>query len=550
MSAGADALRAELARAARTLGAPADVAPLLERPRDPAFGDWATNIAMVLSKPLGRKPRELAQQLIESMDRAAAGLASAEIAGPGFINFRLSTDTVANGITALVAAGDGFGRSDAGAGRSVVVEFVSANPTGPLHVGHGRQAALGDTISALLEWTGWRVSREFYYNDAGAQIDNLALSTQARIRALNGAPLAIPEGGYHGAYIAEIAERYVAAHPQDARGSDLDAVRRFAVQELRKEQDRDMQAFGVGFDTYYLESSLYADGRVEKTVQELVASGRTYEKDGALFLSTTAYGDDQDRVMRKSAEKGNGYTYFVPDVAYHETKWERGFRRAINVQGADHHSTVTRVRAGLQALNIGIPADYPEYALHQMVTVLKGGEEVKLSKRAGSYVTVRELIDEVGRDAVRYFFLMRKGDSQLSFDVDLARSQSEENPVYYIQMAHARLAGIFRVGGIDAANIATDVDFSVLALPQETELMKALLDFPVLVAGAAEALEPHRVATYLHDTAGRIHHWYHAAHVLNEPEPITRARLLLARAAQIVVRNGLTMLGISAPDRM
>ena len=550
MSAGAEALRAELARAARTLGAPADVAPLLERPRDPAFGDWATNIAMVLSKPLGRKPRELAQQLIESMDRATAGLASAEIAGPGFINFRLSTDTVATGITALVAAGDAFGRSSAGEGRPVVVEFVSANPTGPLHVGHGRQAALGDAISALLEWTGWRVSREFYYNDAGTQIENLALSTQARIRALSGAPPAIPEGGYHGAYIVEIAERYVAAHPQDAQGSDLDAVRRFAVQELRKEQDRDMQAFGVSFDTYYLESSLYADGRVEKTVQELVASGRTYERDGALFLSTTAYGDDQDRVMRKSAEKGGGYTYFVPDVAYHETKWERGFQRAINVQGADHHSTVTRVRAGLQALNIGIPTDYPEYALHQMVTVMKGGEEVKLSKRAGSYVTVRELIDEVGRDAVRYFFLMRKGDSQLSFDVDLARSQSEENPVYYIQMAHARLAGIFRVGNIDAARVATDVDFSVLALPQETELMKALLDFPALVAGAADALEPHRVATYLHDTAGRIHHWYHAAHVLNEPEPLTRARLLLARAAQIVVRNGLTMLGISAPDRM
>ena len=550
MSAGAEALRAELARAARTLGAPADVAPLLERPRDPAFGDWATNIAMVLSKPLGRKPRELAQQLIESMDRATAGLASAEIAGPGFINFRLSTDTVATGITALVAAGDAFGRSSAGEGRPVVVEFVSANPTGPLHVGHGRQAALGDAISALLEWTGWRVSREFYYNDAGTQIENLALSTQARIRALSGAPPAIPEGGYHGAYIVEIAERYVAAHPQDAQGSDLDAVRRFAVQELRKEQDRDMQAFGVSFDTYYLESSLYADGRVEKTVQELVASGRTYERDGALFLSTTAYGDDQDRVMRKSAEKGGGYTYFVPDVAYHETKWERGFQRAINVQGADHHSTVTRVRAGLQALNIGIPVDYPEYALHQMVTVMKGGEEVKLSKRAGSYVTVRELIDEVGRDAVRYFFLMRKGDSQLSFDVDLARSQSEENPVYYIQMAHARLAGIFRVGNIDAARVATDVDFSVLALPQETELMKALLDFPALVAGAADALEPHRVATYLHDTAGRIHHWYHAAHVLNEPEPLTRARLLLARAAQIVVRNGLTMLGISAPDRM
>jgi arginyl-tRNA synthetase len=432
----------------------------------------------------------------------------------------------------------------------VVVEFVSANPTGPLHVGHGRQAALGDAISALLDWTGWRVSREFYYNDAGVQIENLARSTQARVRELRGAPLQIPEGGYHGEYIAEIAQRYVAEHPEDAQGDDLDALRRFAVQALRREQDLDMQAFGVAFDTYFLESSLYEDGRVEATVRALVERGKTYEKDGALFLRTTEYGDDQDRVMRKSAEKGNGYTYFVPDVAYHVTKWERGFARAINVQGADHHSTVTRVRAGLQALDIGVPADYPEYVLHQLVTVLRGGEEMKISKRAGSYVTVRDLIDEVGRDAVRYFFLMRKGDSQLSFDVDLARSQSEENPVYYVQMAHARLSGIFRVGGIDPAGIATDVDFAQLALVEETELIKALLDFPALVAGAAEALEPHRVATYLHDTAGKVHLWYHKAHVLNEPEPLTRARLLLARAAQIVLRNGLSMLGIGAPERM
>ncbi len=550
MSAGADALRAELARAARSLGAPSEVVPLLERPRDPAFGDWATNLAMVLAKQLGQKPRDLAARLIEAIDREKAGLASSDIAGPGFINFRLRADTVANGITALVEAGDQYGRTSMGAGRSVVVEFVSANPTGPLHVGHGRQAALGDAIASLLAWTGWRVSREFYYNDAGAQIENLAVSTRARVRELGGRPLEIPEGGYHGAYIAEIAERYVAEHPEDRTGENADALRRFAVAELRKEQDLDMQAFGVEFDTYYLESSLYDDGRVEGTVAALVGVGKTYEKDGALFLCTTQYGDDQDRVMRKSAEKGSGYTYFVPDVAYHVTKWERGFTRAINVQGADHHSTVTRVRAGLQALGVGIPEGYPEYALHQMVTVMRSGEEVKLSKRAGSYVTVRDLIDEVGRDAVRYFFLMRKGDSQLSFDVDLARSQSEENPVYYIQMAHARLSGIFRVGGIDPATIATEVDFSLLSLPEEVELMKALLDFPSLVAGAAEALEPHRLATYLHDTAGKTHLWYHKAHVLNEPEPVTRARLLLARAAQIVLRNGLAMLGISAPERM
>ena len=551
MSAGVDALRAELARAAERLGAPVGVEPVIERPRDPAFGDWATNLAMVLARPLGQKPRELAQRLVDEIDRRAAGITSAEIAGPGFINFRMDAARVAEGLAALVRAGSDYGRSERGESCPVVVEFVSANPTGPLHVGHGRQAALGDAIAALLEWTGWRVSREFYYNDAGVQIENLALSTQARVRELRGAPLEIPEGGYHGIYIAEIAQRYVAEHPEDPNGENLDAVRAFAVRALRTEQDLDLQAFGVRFDTYYLESSLYTDGRVDRTVEALVASGKTYEKDGALFLRTTDYRDDQDRVMRKSAERGGTYTYFVPDVAYHVTKWERGFTRAVNVQGADHHSTVTRVRAGLEALGIGIPEGYPEYVLHQMVTVMKGGEEMKISKRAGSYVTVRDLVDEVGRDAVRYFFLMRKGDSQLSFDVDLARSQSEENPVYYIQMAHARLSGIFRVGEIDPSTLdPAAADLSLLALEEETELVKALLDFPALVAGAAEALEPHRVATYLHDTAGKIHLWYHKAHVLNEPEPLMRARLVLAHAARIVLQNGLRLLGITAPDRM
>ena len=551
MSTDVELLRAELTRAAKSLGASDGIEPVLERPRDPAFGDWATNLAMVLAKPLGQKPRDLAVQLIAAIDRAAAGISSAEVAGPGFINFRMDAARVAQGIAALVDADRDYGRSDAGKGRPVVVEFVSANPTGPLHVGHGRQAALGDAISSLLEWTGWNVAREFYYNDAGVQIENLALSTQARVREIRGAPFAIPEGGYHGEYIVDIAQRYVAQHPDDPNGDDLDVIRRFAVQALRDEQDLDLRAFGVRFDTYYLESSLYTDGRVERTVETLVGNERTYEKDGALFLRTTEYGDDQDRVMRKSIERGGTYTYFVPDVAYHVTKWERGYNRAINVQGSDHHSTVTRVRAGLQALDMGIPASYPEYVLHQMVTVMKSGEEVKISKRAGSYVTVRDLVDEVGRDAVRYFFLMRKGDTQLSFDVDLARSQSEENPVYYIQMAHARLSGIFRVGEIDPASIdPSATDLSPLVLEEETELMKALLDFPSLVAGAAEALEPQRVATYLHDTAGRIHLWYHKAHVLNEPEHIMRARLVLARAAQIVIRNGLTMLGITAPERM
>jgi arginyl-tRNA synthetase len=548
---GTELLRAELIRAAQSLGASTDVEPVLERPRDPSFGDWATNLAMVLAKPLGKKPRDLAQALIERIEHQRAGIRSAEIAGPGFINFRVSTDVFAEGLRALIASGDRYGRSAAGQHCPVNVEFVSANPTGPLHVGHGRQAAIGDAISSLLDATGWKVTREFYYNDGGAQIGNLAISVQARVRELAGQAIEFPESGYHGEYIRDIAQRYIDEHPTDANADDLDSVRRFAVRELRKEQDRDLQAFGVNFDVYFLESSLYADGRVESTIRRLIEAGHTYEKDGALWLKTTDFGDDKDRVMRRSAEKGGEPTYFLPDVAYHVTKWERGFTRAINVQGADHHSTVTRVRVGLQALDIGIPEGYPDYVLHQMVTVMRGGEEVKISKRAGSYVTVRDLIDEVGRDAVRYFFLMRKGDSQLVFDIDVARSQSDENPVYYIQMAHARVSGIFRVGEIDATSITgVDADLSVLSLPEEQELMKALLDYPSLIAGAAQSLEPHRVATYLHDTAGKVHLWYHKAHVLNEPDEIMRARLVLARASQLVLRNGLSLLGITAPERM
>lgn len=546
-----EALRAEVARAARLLGAPDETLPVLERPRDPSHGDWATNVALTLAKPLGRKPRELAEALVAAMDLPSVGVAQAEIAGPGFVNFRLDPGFLATGLLQILEHPEAWGRANLGHGARVVVEFVSANPTGPLHVGHGRQAALGDAISTLLEWTGWRVDREFYYNDAGAQIANLALSTQARVRELAGQSVVIPEGGYHGDYIREIALAYVAEHPDDAAGNDLDALRRFAVAALRHEQDLDLQAFGVRFVTYYLESSLYTDGRVDRTVEALRASGHTYEDEGALFLRTTDFGDDKDRVMKKSAAKGGDYTYFVPDVAYHVTKWERGYGRAVNVQGADHHSTITRVRAGLQALGVGIPESYPEYVLHQMVTVMKGGEEVKISKRAGSYVTVRDLIDEVGRDAVRYFYLMRKGDSQLVFDIDLARSQSEENPVYYVQMAHARMCGIFRVGEIDAAAVTgRGIDLSVLAEPAEAELIKQLLDFPATVRGAAEALEPHRVAGWLLETARAAHTWYHKHHVLGEPEAITQARLVLARATQLGLSAGLHILGLSAPERM
>ncbi len=550
-----DRIRGALAEAARTMGAPEGVEPLLERPRDPAHGEWATNLAMVLARPLRRKPQELARELVERLDLAAAGVAQVEIAGPGFINFRIDAGANARGLLDVVAQDYDYGRAEIGGGGRVVVEFVSANPTGPLHVGHGRQAALGDAIAALLQWTAWDVSREFYYNDAGAQIDNLTLSVEARMRQLCGHEASIPEGGYHGEYILEIAQRFTDTHPELAvepfpGDAELrrEVIRAFAIQALRDEQDLDLRAFGVGFDTYYLESSLHTDGRVEETVEALIASGHTYEHDGALWLRTTAFGDDKDRVMRK---RDGSYTYFVPDVAYHVTKWKRAYHRAINVQGADHHSTVTRVRAGLQALGMGIPENYPEYVLHQMVTVMRRGEEVKISKRAGSYVTVRDLIDEVGRDAVRYFFLMRKGDSQLQFDVDLARSQSEENPVYYIQMAHARMSGIFRVGGIQPASIdGRNVEFDALSEPEEQDLIRALLDFPDLVRGAADALEPQRVAGYLLDTARMAHLWYHKHHVLNEPPRLRNARLLLARAARIVFRNGLAILGISAPERM
>ena len=541
---------AALADAAARLGAPVVASDVeLERPREPAHGDVATNLALVLAKTLKAKPRAVAERLVAALELPPGLVRKIDIAGPGFINFFLAAAELAGVLETVLAAGERYGRSDAGLGKPVNVEFVSANPTGPLHVGHGRQAALGDAIASLLDWTGWRVTREFYYNDGGAQIMQLARSVQARIGERHGRPAAVPEGGYHGEYIRDIAERYLAAHPTDPEGADLDQVRRFAVQELRKEQDADLQALGVRFDVYFLESSLYTTSKVERTMGRLVAAGHTYEKDGALWLKTTDFGDDKDRVMRKRAEKGGEYTYFLPDVAYHVDKWERGFARAINVQGADHHSTVTRVRIGLQALELGIPAGYPEYVLHQMVTVMKGGAEMKLSKRAGSYLTVRELVDEVGRDAVRYFFLMRRGDSHLVFDVDLAKSQTEENPVFYVQMAHARLSGIFRVAGRAPETASPNgVNLAALDEPEELLLLKQLADFPSLVAGAAAALEPHRVTGYLEGLARLTHAWYHKYRVLEEPEEA--ARLVLARAVRQVLANGLSLMGVGAPDRM
>ncbi|HUL56134.1 MAG TPA: arginine--tRNA ligase [Usitatibacter sp.] len=518
----------------------------LDRPKSAEHGDYATNIALQLAKRVGRRPRDTAQAIVDALG-SPPEIAKVEIAGPGFINLTLSTASRFAIVPQVLREAAAFGRAAAGGGRGIMVEFVSANPTGPLHVGHGRQAALGDVVSSLLEWQGWKVTREFYYNDAGNQIANLALSVQARIRQDRGEAVEMPKDGYHGEYIRDIAREYVEANPDDAPGNDLDRVRRHAVAYLRNEQDIDLRAFGVNFDSYFLESSLYTDGKVDETVQLLRKGGHTYESEGALWLRTTDFGDDKDRVMRKS---DGTYTYFVPDVAYHLDKYRRGFAHVVNVQGSDHHSTVARVRAGLQALGLGIPEGYPEYALHKMVKVVRAGEEVKMSKRAGDYVTVRDLVDEVGRDAVRYFFLMRTMETELVFDIELAKSQSDENPVYYVQYAHARLCAVLREWGGDPKTLA-DADLALLASPHEAALAQTLAEFPPLLARAAAENAPHLVTYFLHDdVAARLHTYYNAERFLVDDEKLKRARLALVSATRQVLANGLAVLGVSAPERM
>ena len=556
----------------------------LERPKQAGHGDLACNLALQVAKPLRRNPREVAQALVDAVRASPAGalVESAEIAGPGFVNLRLAASAKREVVSRVLSARDAFGRNDAAQGRSAIVEFVSANPTGPLHVGHGRQAALGDAIAALLEACGWRVQREFYYNDAGAQIANLALSVQARARGIAPADPAFPADGYRGDYIVDIARDYMAGRtvsalrvePVTGRADpdDLEAIRAFAVASLRHEQDLDLQAFGVRFDVYYLESSLYVEGKVQAAVDALVAAGRTYEKDGALWLRSTDWGDDKDRVMRKS---DGTYTYFVPDVAYHVTKFRRGFDRAVNVQGSDHHGTIARVRAGLQALGIGIPAGFPDYVLHKMVTVMRGGEEVKLSKRAGSYVTLRDLIewsggvgadgsppegltlDEAirrGRDAVRFFLVSRKADSEFVFDVDLALARSDDNPVYYLQYAHARICSVLAqhaaaAPGFDEAALAT-APLDPLDGPREYALMARLAEFPDVVSAAAQACEPHQLAFWLKDLAAEFHGYYNAERFLVDEAALREARLALLLAVRQVLRNGLALIGVSAPERM
>lgn len=531
----------------------------VEHTRSKEHGDFACNIALSLAKTARMKPRELAERIVAALP-AARPIARVEVAGPGFINFFLRSDALTQVVPVILAQGEAYGRGNAGHGRKVMVEFVSANPTGPLHVGHGRQAALGDALSALLEAQGYTVLREFYYNDAGVQIQNLALSVQARARGIKPGDADWPEAAYNGEYIQDIAADYLAKKSMRAAGGaavtatgdveNLESIRKFAVAYLRHEQDIDLQKFGVTFDSYYLESSLYADGKVDATVKALIASGKTYEKEGALWLRTTEYGDDKDRVMRKS---DGTYTYFVPDVAYHVTKWQRGYRNAINIQGTDHHSTVTRVRAALQALGIGIPRGYPDYVLHSLVRVMRGGEEVKISKRAGSYVTVRDLIEWVGRDAVRFFLVSRRADANFVFDINLALAQSEDNPVYYVQYAHARVHSVFKQ--LKEKGLTHDRDngnrqLHLLTEEHEHSLVNRLARYPETLERAAADEEPHQVSTYLREVAHDLHTYYNSHTFLVEEPNLRDARLNLIEATRQVIANGLRILGVSAPESM
>lgn len=540
---------------------PTDATPQfdVERTKTKEHGDFASNVALVLAKVARAKPRAVAEKLVRALP-ISDRVAKVEIAGPGFINFFLSPAVLSNVVPEILSAKTSFGHKELGANLQVQVEFVSANPTGPLHVGHGRQAALGDALSSLLETQGYKVTREFYYNDAGVQIQNLALSVQARAKGLKPGDAAWPEAAYNGEYIQDIANDFLtkktarAADGAPITGTgdvnDLEAILKFAVTYLRHEQDIDLQKFGVKFDVYYLESSLYTEGKVETVVKALIANDKTFEQDGALWLRTTEYGDDKDRVMRKS---DGSYTYFVPDVAYHVTKWRRGFKKVINVQGTDHHSTITRVRAGLQALNIGIPSGYPDYVLHNLVKVTRGGEEVKLSKRAGSYVTLRDLIEWVGRDAVRFFLVMRRADSEFTFDIDLALAQSEENPVYYVQYAHTRVCSVFRQlkeKGLTHDLAAGNKNLALLTEEREQALLTRLMRYPEVIEAAAKTFEPHQLAHYLRELAYDFHTYYNTHLFLVDDTDLRNARLNLIAATRQVIANGLGLLGVSAPESM
>ena len=527
---------------------------ILERPKLIEHGDISCNIALILSKKLNKAPRDIAQEIVNLMPTDNI-FKKIDIAGAGFLNFYLSQQSQYQIIANVIDKNKDYGKNTSGAKQKIQIEFVSANPTGPLHVGHGRGAAIGDCLARLHEFSGWKVTREFYYNDAGAQIDNLTKSIISRCNNINPDNPAFPKDGYRGEYISDIANAYLQKSTIENNGItvqsngdilDNDSIKLFAITYLRKEQDEDLRAFKTQFDVYSLESSFYAKGKVKSIVETLKKEGHTYEKDGALWLKTTTFGDDKDRVMQKN----NGdYTYFVPDVAYHFDKWERGFDRVINEQGADHHSTITRVRAGLQGLNKGIPKNWPEYILHQMITVLKKGVEVKISKRTGSYVTLKDLVDDAGSDATRFFLVARRPDSQLVFDIDLAKSQNNDNPVYYIQYAHARIHSVLTQWGEDLSSLKDNQQYNYESL-FEKKLIRKIDEFPEMIKTATQELAPHQVANFLKDCAADLHGYYNDTKFLVDNEVEKRGRLALIYAVQNILKNGLYLLGISAPEKM
>jgi arginyl-tRNA synthetase len=553
-----DRLRAALSAALEALGV-GDVEPQLERPRNPEHGDWSTNAAMAIAARLGRPPREVADMIIGRLDLAGAGVREATVAGPGFINFRLSGAQLQALLERVLQEDDAYGRQTSahGAGpRRVLVEFVSANPTGPLHVAHGRGAALGDAIATLVDWAGERPQREFYVNDAGVQIDRLGESVDARWRQLRGEDASIPEGGYHGDYVRELAAEAAAEHPDlDSLPGDerVTRLRDWAVERLKAGQDQDLREFGVVFDEWYPESRVYRERLIQETLDDLGGRELVYQHEGATWLRTTEFGDDKDRVLIK---QDGSYTYLVPDIAYHREKARRGFDHAVNVWGADHHGYVPRMQAALSALGL---AGFLSVEIVQMVRILRGGQEAKLSKRAGDFVTLRELFEVTGTDVARYFFLMRRADTQMVFDLDLALDHSDKNPVYKVQYAHARMMSIFRKAGVEPdAPGSGATSLERLATADEQDLIKQLARFPEIIQRAAAARAPHLICDYLEETAGLANSWYHSGNPSRNPElavlvedpELREARLALARGVRIVLRNGLRVLGLSAPDRM
>lgn len=523
---------------------------VLETPKEKAHGDYSTNMAMQLARVAKKAPRQIAELLIENFDKSKASIEKIEIAGPGFINFYMDNSYLTDLIPAILEAGDSYGESQVGNGQKIQVEFVSANPTGDLHLGHARGAAVGDSLCNVLAKAGYDVSREYYINDAGNQINNLALSVEARYFQALGMDKPMPEDGYHGEDIIgigkklaeEFGDKYVNVPDQER----FDTFREYGLKYEMGKLKQDLENFRVKFDVWYSETSLYHDGKIDVALDALRENGHIYEEDGATWFRSTDLGDDKDRVLIK---QDGSYTYLTPDIAYHKNKLERGFEKLINIWGADHHGYIPRMKAAIQAL--GYDRDTLEVEIIQLVHLYKNGEKMKMSKRTGKAVTMRDLIEEVGLDAVRYFFAMRSADTHMDFDLDLAVSQSNENPVFYAQYAHARISSILRSAEEQGFTVGKDADFKLIEAEKEMDLLKKIGEFPLAVAEAAQKRMPHRISNYIFELASVFHSFYNAEKVLDmDNKERTQARLSLIKSAQITLKNALALIGVSAPEKM